>query len=178
MGNLHSYGTRIRVAAALAAAIGTHACGEGGTEPPPPDPPRPAAVAIAPDTLTFTTLGETARLAAEVRDQNGQVMGVLLRWLSRNSAIAEVNSAGVVTAVGSGMTIVVAETRGVSDSVAINVDAPSFTVSGTVSDSRRPGMVLPGVVVWLQSWGADVHDHRSGWTVSLSERRGGGGSDG
>ena len=55
MGNLRSCGMRIRVAAALAAAIGTYACGEGGTEPPPLDPPRPAAVAIAPDTLTFTT---------------------------------------------------------------------------------------------------------------------------
>ena len=153
MGNLRSCGMRIRVAAALAAAIGTYACGEGGTEPPPLDPPRPAAVTIAPDTLTFTILGETAQLAAEVRDQNGQVMGVIVTWRSRDSAIAAVNSAGLVRAVGNGMTMVVAETRGVSDSVAIAVDAPSFTLSGTVSDSRRPGMVLPGVVVWLQSWG-------------------------
>ncbi len=110
-------------------------------------------MAIAPDTLTFTILGETAQLAAEVRDQNGQVMGVIVTWRSRDSAIAAMNSAGLVRAVGNGMTMVVAETRGVSDSVAIAVDAPSFTLSGTVSDSRRPGMVLPGVVVWLQSWG-------------------------
>lgn len=78
-------------------------------------------------------------------------MGVLPRWFSRNSAVAEVNS-GLVRAVGSGVTTIVAEARGIADSVAITVDAPSFTVSGTVGDPRRPGMVLPGVVVHLENW--------------------------
>ena len=70
-------------------AIWLSACGDGGTEPTPVDPPRPTTVAIASDTLTFTTLGDTARLTAEVRDQHGQAMGVLLRWFSRNSQEAD-----------------------------------------------------------------------------------------
>ena len=150
--------TWILTAAAVAAAIWFSACGDGGTEPLPVDPPRPTTVTIISDTLTFTTLGDTARLSTEVRDQYGQVMGVVVRWLSRNSGVAEVNSAGRVRAVGSGVTTIVAEARGiadargVADSVAITVDAPSFTVSGTVGDPRRPGMVLPGVVVHLESW--------------------------
>lgn len=150
--------TPVLAAAAVAAAFWSSACGDAGTEPPAVDPPRPTTVTISSDTLTFTTLGDTARLSAEVRDQNGQAMGVLPRWFSRNSGVAEVNSAGRVRAVGSGMTMVVAEARGVgeargaADSVAITVDAPSFTVSGTVGDPRRPGMVLPGVAVHLESW--------------------------
>ena len=143
--------TRILATTSLAAAIWASACGDGGTEPTPADPPRPATVTISSEALTFTTLGDTARLTAELRDQNGQVMGVLPRWFSRNSAVAEV-TAGLVRAVGSGMTMVVAEARGIADSVAVTVDAPSFTVSGTVGDPRRPGMVLPGVVVHLESW--------------------------
>lgn len=143
--------TWILATASMAAAIWASACSDGGTEPRAVDPPRPTTVTIASDTLTFTTLGDTARLTATVRDQNAQVMGVLPRWFSRNSAVVEVNS-GLVRAVGSGMAVVVAEARGIADSVAVTVDAPSFTVSGTVSDPRRPGMVLPGVVVHLESW--------------------------
>lgn len=163
MGNLRSCEMRIRVAAALAAAIWTHACGEAGTEPTPADPPRPATVAVAPDTATFTTLGDTAQLAAEVGDQDGRVMpGVHVSWLTRNSTVAQVGSAGLVTAVGSGTTRVIALTREASDSVVITVDAPSFILSGTVTDSRRPNLVLPGILVRLE---ADNHDHQSRWAV-------------
>lgn len=147
-------GRRARiVAASLLAAILTSGCGEGGTEPTPADPPRPTTVTITPDNVTFTTLGDTALLAAEVRDQHGQVINVAARWSTRNSAIAQVYSPGRVRAVGKGMTTVVAAAGGGSDSAAITVDAPSFTVSGTVSDRRRPGMVLPGIVMRLDDWG-------------------------
>lgn len=145
--------TRSLAAASLVAAIWASACGDGGTEPTPVDPPRPTTVAVAPDTVTFTTLGDTARLAAEVSDQDGRVMpGAHVTWLTRNSTVAEVTSAGRVMAVGTGTTIVVGEIREASDSVVIRVDAPSFTLSGTVTDSRRPSLVLPGVLVRLEGW--------------------------
>ena len=153
-------------AAFLPAAIWSAACGEAGTEPTEADPPHPAMVAVAPAAVTFRTLGDTARVSAEVRDQYGTAMaGAHVSWLSRNPTIAEVGPAGLVTAVGNGTTTVVAETRhwevrggrmkatgGTSDSVAIRVDAPSFTLSGTVTDRRRPSLVLPGVHVRLEGW--------------------------
>ena len=79
-------------------------------------------------------------------------MGVVPRWSTGNSAIARIYSPGGVRAVGNGMTMVVATAGGASDSVAITVDAPSFTVSGTVSDRRRLGMVLPSIVMRLDNW--------------------------
>ncbi len=156
----------IHTAASLAVAIWASACGEGGTEPTPAGPLRPTAVAVARETVTFTTLGDTVQLAAEVRDQNGRVMsGAHVTWLTRNPAVAEVSPAGLVTAVGNGTTRVVVLTRlwelrgsrmeatgETSDSVAISVDAPSFTLSGTVTDGRRPSLVLPGVHVRLEGW--------------------------
>ena len=168
MGGTRGCRTRILAAASVAAAIWTSACGEAGTEPTPADPPRPATVALAPNTVTFTTLGDTARLAAEVRDQDGRVMaGAHVTWLTRNSTVAEVTSTGLVKAVGNGTTMVVAltrhwelrenemrmaATREASDSVVIRVDAPSFTLSGTVTDRRRPSLALPGILVHLEGW--------------------------
>lgn len=144
------------------------ACGDGGTEPTPVDPPRPATVTISSEALTFTMLGDSVRLTAEVRDQHGRVLGgAHVTWLTRNSTVAEVNSTGRVMAVGSGATVVVAETRAwelpegemrvvatheVSDSVVISVDAPSFTLSGRVADRRRPSLALPGILVRLEGW--------------------------
>ena len=153
-------------AAFLTAAIWSSACGEAGTEPTAADRPHPAMVAVAPAAVTFTTLGDTIRVSADVRDQYGTAMaGARVSWLSRNPAIAEVDPAGLVTAVGNGTTMVVAETRhwevrggrmtatgGTSDSVVVRVDAPSFTLSGTVTDSRRPSLILPGIHVRLEGW--------------------------
>ena len=166
MGSTRGRRTRILTAATVVAAVWANACGEGGTEPTPAGPPRPTAVAVARETVTFTTLGDTVQLAAEVRDQNGRVMsGAHVTWLTRNPTVAEVNTAGLVTAVGNGKTMVVVLTRlwelrgsrmeatgETSDSVGIRVDAPSYTLSGTVTDSRRPSLVLPGIHVRLEGW--------------------------
>ncbi len=159
-------GTRMLAVASLVAAICASACGEAGTEPTPADPPHPAMVAVAPKAVTLKTLGDTARVSADVRDQYGIAMaGAHVSWLSRNPTVAEVDRAGLVTAAGNGTTTVVAETRHrevrgsrmlaagrISDSVTIRVDAPSFTLSGTVTDQRRPSLVLPGIHVRLEGW--------------------------
>lgn len=166
MGSPRGRRAAILTAATLTAAIWSSACGEAGTEPTAADPPHPAVVALAPANVTFKILGDTARVSADVRDQHGVAMtGAHVSWHSRNPTIAEVDPAGLVTAVGNGTTTVVAETRhwevrggrmmatgGTSDSVAIRVDAPSFTLSGTVTDSRRPSLVLPGILVRLDGW--------------------------
>lgn len=51
------------------------ACGDGDTTgPTPPPPPRPASVTVGPASIELQALADTARLTAEVRDQNGAVM--------------------------------------------------------------------------------------------------------
>ena len=71
--------------------------------------PVPAVVAVTPDTVALTALGQTAQLAAEVRDQVGRVMeGHAVAWASADTLVATVDSAGLVTAVGGGATTVAA----------------------------------------------------------------------
>ena len=81
--------------ALLAGAAWAAACGDGGTEPPPPDPPRATTLTITPATVELTALGETVRLAAEVRDQYGQAMaGATVTWTSGNASVATVDTSG------------------------------------------------------------------------------------
>ncbi len=86
----------------LAAACG----GEAGN---PPDghitDPTPvvATVALNKITLTFTDVGQADTLQATVKDQFGNTMsGVAVTWKSASSAVAVVDNAGVVTAMGVG----------------------------------------------------------------------------
>ena len=69
----------------------------------------PTTVEVTPDTVAFTALGQTAQLAAEVRDQNRRVMaGVAVSWSSSDTTVAMVDSAGIVTAAGPGSTTITA----------------------------------------------------------------------
>ncbi|MDE0258499.1 MAG: Ig-like domain-containing protein [Gammaproteobacteria bacterium] len=89
----------------LVGMIWASGCGDGATEPPAPtpDPPRPTTLTVTPATVLLTALGDTARLAADVRDQNGRAMAdVAVSWSSGDTLIAAVDSAGVVTAVAGG----------------------------------------------------------------------------
>ena len=74
--------------------------------------PSPTTVAVTPDTVTLMALGQTVQLAAEVRDQAGRAMaGVPASWSSADTAVATVDSAGLVTAAGSGTTTIAAAAR-------------------------------------------------------------------
>ena len=71
--------------------------------------PLPTTVAVTPDTVVLTAVGQTAQLTAEVRNQAGRVMeGVPVAWLSGDTTVAVVDSAGLVTAVGGGAVTVTA----------------------------------------------------------------------
>ena len=61
------------------------------------------AVTVEPDSVLFSALGDTIRLAAEVRDQIGRVIvDAPVSWTSGDTLVASVDSAGLVTAVGNG----------------------------------------------------------------------------
>ena len=124
----HASFPRILILGAAVAGVAWIAgCGDGATDPappppPPPDPPRATTVSVTPSTPTLTALGTTAQLAAEVRDQNGQVMaGVALSWASGSTAVAMVDASGLVTAVGNGTATITAMAASASGSTEVTV---------------------------------------------------------
>ena len=92
----------------------------------------PAAVTVTPDAVVLTAVGQTAQLTAEVRDQLGRVMDVVpVAWSSGDTAVAVVDSSGLVTAVGTGAATVTATAGEVSSDALVTVvqSVDSVTVS-------------------------------------------------
>lgn len=108
------------LACALAAA-----CSDDSPTP----PPYPATVSIvAPSELSFT-IGDTLRLAAEVRDQWGvELPGPAVAWSSSDGRVAAVDPSGLVTATGSGTATITATAGDASGSVQFSVADPAYAV--------------------------------------------------
>ena len=85
-------------------------------------PALPTAVAVSPDSVLLTALGQTVQLAAEVRDQAGRVMvGAVVSWSSGDTLVVVVDSAGLLMAVDVGITTVTAASGDVSTAVVVTV---------------------------------------------------------
>ncbi|MDE2979919.1 MAG: Ig-like domain-containing protein [Gemmatimonadota bacterium] len=128
--------TCVRVAAALAATVWACGCEERATEPATPTPaaPRPTTVTVTPSTAQLVALGATVQLAAEVRDQNGQPMeGSTVTWSSSATAVATVDAAGLVTAVGNGTATIIATAGSASGTAAVTVAQEVSAVTVTPS---------------------------------------------
>ena len=98
--------------------------------------PAPTSVAVTPEAVTLTALGQEEQLTAEVRDQIGRVMAeVDVSWSSGDTAVATVDSAGLVTAVGTGSILVTATAGDASGTAAVRVtqSAGSVVVSPAVA---------------------------------------------
>ena len=106
--------------------------------------PVPATVAVEPDTAAFSALGDSVRLAAEVRDQIGRVMDdVQVSWSSADTTVAIVDSAGLVTAAGGGATTVSAMAGEVSGEAVVTVmQSASSVVVTPGSDTVTLGDTL------------------------------------
>ncbi len=172
---------RLRWSLAIPLAAATLAvslsCGGDATAPAPPPPPPPPPPVPQPTTVSVTpadvrlTVGDSAQLAAEVRDQNGQVMtGATVAWASNDVAVASVTSAGLVRGAGAGSATITATAGQASGNAAVTVSPPPpqpTTVSVTpsevglaVGDSAQlaaevrdqDGQVMTGVAVaWASS---------------------------
>ena len=71
--------------------------------------PAPTTVAVTPDTVEITALGDTLRLVAEVRDQLGRLMEhERVAWDSGNTLVATVDSTGLVTTAANGTATITA----------------------------------------------------------------------
>ena len=90
---------------------------DGGT-----DPPVAANVNVSPSSVELTAVGETQQLTAFVVDRDGQVMaGAPVTWTSNDNAVASVSTAGLVTAVGNGSTVVTATSDGATGRTTVTV---------------------------------------------------------
>ena len=98
-----------------------------------------AGVWVAPEALTFTAAGQTAQLAATVLDESGRVVeGAAVSWRSANPAVATVNAAGLVTAVGIGTTTVEARWGSLSGEAAVKVKgSPRVAVTPAIGTLAR-----------------------------------------
>ncbi|HEU4628146.1 MAG TPA: Ig-like domain-containing protein [Gemmatimonadaceae bacterium] len=143
-----------------------------------------ASVTIAPDPTKLVP-GQTAQLAATVRDAGGNVLtGRTISWATGDHAVATVTTSGVVTAVGVGSTTVSAATGGITGTAAVVVAAPapssvnlnpsalsltvgqSAPVAATVRDAS--GNVLPNAPVAWATDNAAVATVSSSGTVTAT----------
>ncbi len=128
-----------------------------------------AAVTVSPDSVLLTEIGETAQLAAEVTDANGNVIeNVAVGWASGDEAVATVDGAGLVTAVANGSTTVTAAAGDISASAAVTVMAQPAPTEGPPTPTHAAEDVISlfsgayddvTVDTWSADWDqADVED--------------------
>lgn len=138
-------------------------CGDdsvGPTTPPtPPPPPAPVAttVTVNPGSAAFTALGETARFAAEVRDQNGQVMaGAAVAWASSDASVATADASGEVTAAGNGTATITARAGSASGTAEVTV---AQEVDAVAVSPAAATLVAFGDTVRLTAEATDANGH-------------------
>lgn len=86
--------------------------------------PDPSSISVRPSSVELGAAGNTAQLSATVYDASGAVIpGFPVSWASSNEAVATVNAAGLVTAVGDGQATITATAvgYGLTDSVTVTV---------------------------------------------------------
>ena len=118
--------------------------------------PAPTTVAVTPDSVVFTAIGQTEELSAEVRDQIGRPMvGVAVSWSSSDTTVAAVDSAGLVTATGIGITAVTATLGEVSGAAFVTVEQSA----GSVIVSPRVDTIASGDTLRLLAEAYDENGH-------------------
>lgn len=82
----------------LAALVVIAAC-----EDPVPPPPVPASITLTPAAVELTSKGETARITAVVKDEDGQPLADYpVDWVTSDTLVATVSETGLVRAESSG----------------------------------------------------------------------------
>ena len=128
----------------------------------------PTTVAVTPDTVVFTAVGQTMRLAAEVRDQLGRpIEGMAVSWSSGDTLVATVDGAGLVAAAGAGTATVTASVGDATGAAVVTVtqSAASVTVS-PAADTIAPGDTLRLAAEAFDDNGHRVRDTEFVWAAS------------
>ncbi len=110
--------------------------------------------------------GTTLQLTATTKDQTGAAIAVTVAWSSNASAIASVNSSGLITGVTAGTAIITASSGTVTATLTVTVAAPvltSITIGGsasvvvgqtiqlTASPKDQAGNAFTAAVTWSSS---------------------------
>ncbi|HWA56221.1 MAG TPA: Ig-like domain-containing protein [Gemmatimonadales bacterium] len=100
---------------------------------------KPERLVLTTDTAVRVLEGDTVRLRAHALDARGHtVRGRGLRWQSADTAVAQVDSAGLVTARGPGRVLLRGGVGGLDTSVAVQVDLAPATL-GILSGAGQRG---------------------------------------
>ena len=148
--------TAVRFCAILAALASAKGCGDGDSPTGMPDVPRPTTLAVSPTTAELTAFGATVQLAAEVRDQNAEVVaGGTVAWVSSSPAVATVDDSGLVTAAGNGVATITASAGTASGSAEITVTQ----AIDAVTVSPMEGTIGSGETLRLSAEAFDENGH-------------------
>jgi uncharacterized protein YjdB len=133
----------------------------------------PAGASRVVVTLLSTLLpGDSATASAVAFDASGNVLtGRPVTWRSRDIAVARVSSTGVVTAVGTGTTIIEAEVEGVTGTATITVSAQPISVSivrVSMTDSTAviAGRTVQATATVIDNFGSVMPNQVVTWSSS------------
>ena len=128
----------------------------------------PTVVTVMPDSVVFTALGDSERLSAEVLDQVGRVMkGAAVAWTSRDTTVAVVDSAGVVTSAANGAVTVTAMVGQASGGARVVVAQSARSVRVTAArDTLASGDTLRMVATAFDANGHAVKQSAFTWSTS------------
>ena len=128
----------------LTAVLVLTGCGDAGNSP--TTPPTATSVTVSPASLSFTSIGATQQLSAEVKGQDGTTMsGASVSWSSSSASVATVSPTGLVTAVAEGAAAVTATSGSASGTATVTVAIPApadTTISVMVGDSAASSITV------------------------------------
>ena len=139
----------------------------------PMDPAPVVSVQVTPPSITLQT-GETRQMSASTLAAGGAALsGRQIVWTSDNDAIAQISTAGVVTARAAGTAKIIATSEGRRGESQITVVAPPPVVAGVTLD-RTSGTLQEGDEIQLVATPRDAQGNPIGglgvqWTSSHPE---------
>jgi Leucine-rich repeat (LRR) protein len=122
-------------------------------------PPLPY-VRLAPASADLS-VGQTVQLQASLRQGELVVPGVSFTWASSNSAVALVNSTGLVTAMGEGEAMITAAAVGRPESGQATITVSTGT--GCVTQSQIPAAECEALVSLYNTTGGDSWTENTNW---------------
>jgi len=117
------------------------ACGGGGGSSAPPQVPT---VTLTPP-AAYVTPGQQVQLTATVKDAAGNTLTAPVTWVSSNTAVAMVNSAGMVIAITNGVGRITATSEGQSGVAYINIlEGVSLVTTVSAGNNHSCGLTNTG----------------------------------